>query len=86
MTDKKEKKPSSSQIVSAALSGLGIQGMSSEKAKAIILLIGFIIVIAFFVFPYLIGIGSEFFSGSMDGVVIFIGIIMAASIIYLGVF
>jgi uncharacterized membrane protein len=86
MPDDKDKKkgPSASQIVSAALGGSGIQGMNSDKVKSIIILIGFILALVFFVFPFILGLGSEFFAGGIGWIPSIIGLIMAYSVIYIG--
>jgi hypothetical protein len=86
MPDDKEKKkgPSASQVVSAALGNSGIKGLNPDKTKAIILLIGFILILVFFVLPFITGLGYGFISGGIGWVPSIIGLIIAYSIIYIG--
>lgn len=93
MVDEKNKNnPSMTQIIKDSL-GSGDREKDKEKlrknnerTKAIILLIGFIVILSFFIFPYIIGLGSEFFSSSPNPLINVIGIMLAALVIYMGGF
>ncbi|MFA5303783.1 MAG: hypothetical protein WC393_04590 [Candidatus Nanoarchaeia archaeon] len=82
--DKDKKRVSMTQVIKDSLGSNG--GISADRTKAIILLIGFLMILAFFVFPYIIGLGSAFFASSPDPLIQVIGIMLAILIIYIGGF
>ncbi len=53
------------------------------KVKALIILVAMIVALAFFVIPFIIGMGFSFFSGGISAQFI-VGLIMAGLIIYMG--
>jgi hypothetical protein len=82
---KKNKKKFNVQEAVAKEFGGGSSSNYKGKIKSLIILIAMIVALAFFVIPFIIGMGFSFFSGGLAVAPHFItGLIIAGLVIYLG--
>lgn len=76
----KDKKPKIN--IFAAFGG---DGLSSTKVKAIILFIGYVFAVIFFIVPFMLGVGFQATAGGLNPGMI-VGAVMAAMVIFIGGF
>jgi hypothetical protein len=85
VTDDKKKRVSNAQVMQEALgSNKENLKLSADKTKSIILLIGFILVLAFFIFPFIIGLFYEYSPFSANPAISIIGMLLAGVVVYVG--